>query len=553
MITFRCRSIGKLWRLSCPVLLVCLVNLSHGGLYSSDGPVVRFTPDNFTSSLQQSTQIWVVEFYAAWCGYCQRFAPDYTQFANDIQAWKPVIGVGAAHCFDPAATEMCIDYGVQGFPTLKLFPPRSSPSERGTVFDGDKSIQHVLQGVLNYLVRLVEQGRSDPTWPHLSPVRQPSELVVGSSDKRPVFIVIEDDQSVYQHTALMVLLDLLPLRSSVIVGRMHLNDTRVVGITGRGLFSLTKFNSLFPVNSAYNRQSLAATIRQRIGAEQSSIVSTTTVATDTATDNTEPADRQLIAGLHQQDIESSVYYSLWVEVPAATSFNESALNALRAYIGTMAKYLPGEYHLMNFLQNTSAWLSTQTAPLASTTWLQQISNTQTADAYVPNNLRWTWCQGSQPQYRGYPCSLWMTFHALTVNAYLQELNNPLYSPREVISSIRGYVQHFLSCRECAGHFGGAAVKLLDSGNATAQRYLAQRDGAAVWLWMAHNRANQHLHGDVTEDPTAPKIQFPAQDACPACWLDAEATAANETAVMAYLVQYYGAPYVIDDDIHEDSV
>ncbi len=46
---------------------------------------------------------------------------------------------------------------------------------------------------------------------------------------------------------------------------------------------------------------------------------------------------------------------------------------------------------------------------------------QTIDAYVPSATRdstllWTGCHGSTDHYRGYPCSLWITFHSLTTAA-----------------------------------------------------------------------------------------------------------------------------------------
>ena len=37
-------------------------------------------------------------------------------------------------------------------------------------------------------------------------------------------------------------------------------------------------------------------------------------------------------------------------------------------------------------------------------------------AFVLKQQRWAACMGSQGHYRGYPCSLWTLFHALTVNA-----------------------------------------------------------------------------------------------------------------------------------------
>jgi len=120
-----------------------------------------------------------------------------------------------------------------------------------------------------------------------------------------------------------------------------------------------------------------------------------------------------------------------------------------------------------------------------------------------------------------------------------------YSPVEVISAIRGYVEHFFGCRECAENFGRGAAQLLGR----SSRYLTERDGAVMWLWHAHNRANHHLHGDITEDPAHPKVQFPVSDSCPACH---HGSSWNETAVLHYLLEYYGAANIIDDDIDNDA-
>lgn len=120
----------------------------------------------------------------------------------------------------------------------------------------------------------------------------------------------------------------------------------------------------------------------------------------------------------------------------------------------------------------------------------------------------------------------------------------MYSPVEVITAIRGYVEHFLGCRECAVNFGHGAAQLLD-GHSHSARYLTERDGAVIWLWTSHNRANSHLRGDITEDPNHPKVQFPLPESCRACRLG---TSWNETAVLQYLVEYYGAANIIDDDI-----
>ena len=117
----------------------------------------------------------------------------------------------------------------------------------------------------------------------------------------------------------------------------------------------------------------------------------------------------------------------------------------------------------------------------------------------------------------------------------------------MISAIRGYVEHFLGCRECAQNFGRGASNMLN-GRRSA-RFLSQRDGAVIWLWKSHNRANHHLVGDITEDPAHPKVQFPQPAACPMCH---HGSSWNETAVLQYLVDYYGAADIIDDDIDDRS-
>lgn len=48
------------------------------------------------------------------------------------------------------------------------------------------------------------------------------------------------------------------------------------------------------------------------------------------------------------------------------------------------------------------------------------------NSYLPEKIEWIHCKGSMPRYRGYPCSLWSLFHALTVNQV--ELERPKLKP-----------------------------------------------------------------------------------------------------------------------------
>lgn len=96
-------------------LLLALTTYSNA-LYSSSDDVVELTSSNFNSKVKDSDELWLVEFYAPWCGHCQSMAGDWKKAAT---ALKGVANVGAVDM--TAHQSVGQPYGIQGFPTIKVF------------------------------------------------------------------------------------------------------------------------------------------------------------------------------------------------------------------------------------------------------------------------------------------------------------------------------------------------------------------------------------------------------------------------------------------------
>lgn len=91
-------------------------------LYGPKSNVIPLTKKNFAEKVFGSEHVWVVEFFAPWCGHCKNLAPEYDKAATNL---KGLVRVGAVNCDDEK--EICGNFGVQGFPTIKIFPSKLTP------------------------------------------------------------------------------------------------------------------------------------------------------------------------------------------------------------------------------------------------------------------------------------------------------------------------------------------------------------------------------------------------------------------------------------------
>nr|XP_023011529.1 protein disulfide-isomerase A6 homolog [Leptinotarsa decemlineata] len=122
------------------ILLLAFFTSSCLALYPSSGNVVELTPSNFDKLVIKGEEVWVVEFFAPWCGHCKNLVPEYTKAAN---ALKGVVKVGAVNVDEHK--ELGGKYDVKGFPTIKIFGANKHKAED---YNGGRTAKDIAEAAL---------------------------------------------------------------------------------------------------------------------------------------------------------------------------------------------------------------------------------------------------------------------------------------------------------------------------------------------------------------------------------------------------------------------
>ena len=103
-------------------------NRPKENLFAKDSSVTNLKQGKFPGT--DAKHVWIIEFYAPWCGHCRQLKPVWERLALEL---KGFIKVGAVNC--EIEKQICGMEGVNSFPTIKV-----KKSGVSTMYEGDRDL-----------------------------------------------------------------------------------------------------------------------------------------------------------------------------------------------------------------------------------------------------------------------------------------------------------------------------------------------------------------------------------------------------------------------------
>ena len=138
---------------------------SGGSSGNGNKDVIELTDSNFNELVLNSDDVWLVEFFAPWCGHCKNLAPEWAKAATELKG-KVKLGALDATVHQATASR----FNIRGYQTIKYFPGGKKDSSSGEEYDGGRTSSDIVTWAMNKysenlpapeLVELTEQSVLD--------------------------------------------------------------------------------------------------------------------------------------------------------------------------------------------------------------------------------------------------------------------------------------------------------------------------------------------------------------------------------------------------------
>lgn len=130
-------------------------DMSLEEIKNQDGQhVTDLTDDNFETFVKDHEMAFI-DFFAPWCVWCQRLAPTWEKFAQEVRKEHMPVGIGHVDCVTSA--ELCRKEKVMAFPTLRWF-------HNGAAQAPDYKMDRTVQALVGFAKRKLEMDEKFKEW-----------------------------------------------------------------------------------------------------------------------------------------------------------------------------------------------------------------------------------------------------------------------------------------------------------------------------------------------------------------------------------------------------
>lgn len=106
----------------------------------SDKDVYVLEESNFNDLVIGSKDIWLVEFYAPWCGHCKKLEPEWNEAATKLKGQVKLGKVDAT-----VESGLAQRFGVSGYPTIKVFGYGTKSDSSAKPYEAGREAQDIIK------------------------------------------------------------------------------------------------------------------------------------------------------------------------------------------------------------------------------------------------------------------------------------------------------------------------------------------------------------------------------------------------------------------------
>uniref|UniRef100_A0A915DQQ7 Sulfhydryl oxidase n=1 Tax=Ditylenchus dipsaci TaxID=166011 RepID=A0A915DQQ7_9BILA len=524
--------------------------------------VLNLDQETFEDTVFDSSKPILVEVYKDWCGHCRKFLPIFREFSYAVQNWNDSVQIAVINCADLHNRKVCNGtraHGKTTVPSMKYFHAHSTNYSESYEFDPEHTVEamraHLVEKLTEEMpekdsalvVKAVEIGENHCD--SLTTVEKELWKQASSNSVEHIaLVVIEEGDDNHTNLATQLKLDLSPYKEKleVLMLKSTSNAAELLDVKEVPTVVLLKKGTEKPLFSGQIHLNTSTEIVKHaelkpVGSQLPNLMMEKTKPKIDC--DKDPEHCKELYYVSERDMLKALKVALYNEILNEDSTEGDNFDNLKNFLQLLIDNFPTSTKRNAPRESSTTTLkssekahaffkdmlefmeSKKDRKFTSDEWNSTfIANEEKENPFPKKSDEFEHCKGSSIEYRGFTCGLWSAFHTLTINSYL---NAKEQQPSDKNS--KGQTGELRTLPKTFHEH--------DNNEFPMDKSKVQKpEDAFMYMWEAHNLVNNHLHGDMTEDPQFIKYQFPPAFLCTSCKADNKKF--DKENVQKFLLEYY---------------